>query len=201
MPVPAPSSFGIPGAAKPENLLHPGYLPARTYLLYEGTTSATIAVAAIDISYLFPFRIFDRVRFTAIAVRVATLGSGSAVKAGIYRNSRKSSRPFGAPLFADNTGVSTATTGNKNLAMAGYLEPGFYWFGSKYSATLPIMYSSGGAGPVIGSVWMGGAVTTGIASPMGFSIADAFSGDMSSIAEGAAFTEILSGVPVAAMVT
>jgi len=160
------------------NSLFPGYIPGKSYVMYDSSTSSS-ALAAIDTIYFYPFKVVAPLRFVSAAVRCDAGGAGSSVKGGIWANSPISGRPVGAPLAADNTGAATTGTGLITLAMSGLLLPGVYWFGIKTTGTPPTMRSCQAA---IGLAPNGGSTTAFIS----LSIADTYSNSMPTLAEGAA---------------
>lgn len=162
------------------NSLFPGYLPGKTYVMYDSTTSST-AIQAIDTIYFYPFRVYAPLRVTAGAVRVDTGGAGSSVKGAVWANSPLSHRPVGIPLLVDNTGVATTGSGLAALAMTGLLMPGVYWFGIKSTGTLPTMRSTQA---VIGLA----PNTASTPAFISLSFADTYSNSMPTLAEGASFT-------------
>lgn len=199
-------SFPITGPGGPRR--HPGYVSGRWYAMSDNsTTNATVSAA--DTLYFFPFQIEQPITFTSVLMRVATGGAGSSAKGGIWASSAISQRPLGVPLYADNTGVATTTsTTNVTVAIAGTLNPGFYWYGSKYTGTLPAMQAVGasGAPPVAHWRWMGvpAASATFPSLVFGISIADTYSNNITAtnLAEGASFTVVTTAsVPNAAFVT
>lgn len=165
---------------------HPGYIAGRSYCLWPGFPNQAAAVAAVDVIYFHPFRIFKPVTFTAGWARVVTGGAASSAKSGIWDNSTVSMRPLGAPLFKDDTGVATATSATTVvLALgAGTLGPGFYWAGMKFTGTLPVMYNIG-ANDQTTNYLMG---TAGAVTNVGLAFADAYANAMPTLAEGASFT-------------
>lgn len=176
---------------------HPGYITGNTYNMWVGA-AASAAVPAADTIYLFPFPIYAPVTITSIVQRVITGGAGSAVKAAIWGNSLVSNKPLGAPIVADNTGV--ATTSSSSNATHDVIDtkfaPGWYWFGSKFQATLPSMLAMSANAGYSGFFFGGSSTSTLIIC--GFSYADAYSNNMPTLAEGATFTNVtVSGIPLA----
>lgn len=199
-------SFPITGPGGPRR--HPGYVSGRWYPL-TNTATSNAAVAATNTLYLFPFQVDASVTFTSMLMRVITGGAGSSAKSAIWANSPTSARPVGVPLYSDNTGVATTSSSvNVTLAVAGTLNPGFYWFGSKFTGTLPSVQCIGASGvaPVEQWAWMGVAAAAATFPTLcfGLSSADTYSNDIAatSFAEGASFTVVASAVvPNAAFVT
>lgn len=203
-------SFPLSGGRPSSTSLgtHPGYVASRWYSLINSNTTNAV-VAATNTLYFFPFTIQSPVTIASMRMRVVTGGTTSAVKAGIWANSPISARPLGTPLYSDNTGVATTSSStNITLAIAGVLNPGIYWFGSKHTGTLPTMQAIGasGAPPVEMARLVGVEAASGTFPSLafGWSIADTYSNDIAatSIAEGASFTVVASpAVPNAAIVT
>lgn len=181
------------------------HLPYRagsgSYAMVEGAIGSA-AVGAVDTLYLYPFRLQVPIAFTAGQVRVATGGAGSSAKGGIWANGGATlNRPLGAPLFVDNTGVAT-TSNNTDAALAfgaGTLGPGIYWFGSKFTGTLPTMIVVAVGNPSFGFF-------CGAPSPLAFStgiqISATYASDMPTLADGASFTVVSTAtIPVLALTT
>ena len=168
------------------DISHPGYVSDRTYSTFDGAI-ANLAVGAADLIYFYPFRIPRRVTIIGGNAYVVTGGAGSAMKAALYANSPISSRPVGAPLVRDNTGVATATSATRvSLAFGVYtLRPGFYWAGAKWQATLPTMQTIGTAWQGL-NYYMGAPTANGLNIAM-YTFADAYANAMPVLAEGAAF--------------
>lgn len=159
-----------------------------------GTTNG--AIAAIDTLYFWPFFMPEPFTFTAGKVSVVTGGAASSIKGGIWANSQISNLPVGAPLVADNTGVATtASATNVTLALAGTLQSGFYWVGIKGTGTLPTV-----AGLSTGdwTQFMMGGVSMGT---QGFSLADTYSNNLPTLAEGQAFTNSGAVMPKLSLVS
>lgn len=128
-----PLPFG-PGAG--------GYVAGRYYTLGDGNIIAT-AVAAADRLMLYCFDVFAPLDIASLFARCTTLGTGSAMKAGIWAD--LNGRPTGAPIMADNTGAATTATGIIPLAASGLLPVGRYWAGAKFTGTLPAMLAYHGS--------------------------------------------------------
>lgn len=182
----------------PSPPVHPGY-KAGTYSTFVWAINTATAVAAVDTLYLYPFILSKPITFASGHMRVVTGGAGSSTKVGIWANGTgATNRPVGAPLFADNTGVATATSSTSIvIPIAGTLPPGFYWVGSKFTGTLPVLVSVG-ANQLFFSYLMGATV---VASPamsiVGVAIAAVYASDLPTLAEGASFSAFaLAGIPV-----
>lgn len=168
---------------------HPGYIAGRSYALFEGY-GVGLALAAVDMIYFFPFRIYRTLNFSGGNAYVVTGGAGSAIKAAIWANSPVSNRPLGAPLYKDDTGIAT-TASSTAVALAfgaGALAPGYYWAGVKGTGTLPVMVSTGSFTQI--SNYLAG-VAGGSPGHTMLRFADAYANAMPSFAEGATF--VLSG--------
>lgn len=172
----------------PPNADHPGYLASFVYPLFRGLTT-NAAVAAINTIYFVPFVLARPLNFDRGYVYVTAGGAGSAVKTGIYADSPLTNRPVGAPLFADNTGAATTGTGKVTLALgSGRLEPGvIYWFGTKYTGTLPTITQTSGSD--LEPQWLAGLPDTQADLRITLqSVADTYTNNMPTILEGAAFS-------------
>jgi len=174
--------------------VHPGYPASRFFSTTAGVISSATAVPAVDTLYLYPFIVPKTIAITAGRARSATGGAASSMKAGVWANS-SSNKPVGAPLLVHNTGV--ATTANNTtvaLAMTGTLGPGMYWVGTKFTGTLPAMFSMSSTNLQMGL--LAGTGTQEFFTANAISMADAYGNDMPTIAAGQSFTLVgSSGVP------
>jgi hypothetical protein len=194
------SVFGDGGVslAQVADVLHPGYAPASFGMMYEGATTSTVAMQAADIVFLYPFRVYRPITVTSLYQRCETAGAGSAVKTAIWANNYKTARPTGLPLFGQNTGFDTSTTGTKTAVVASVLLPSaVYWGGTKATGTMPTMTNvnstSGASNLSLPTAQMGGGT-----APVGFSVPDAYANDIVALdMTGATFTVIAAGrIPV-----
>lgn len=181
--------------------IHPGYVASRHYATFDGTAITTVAVPAVDVIYFYPFCLMAPVTLTAGMIRVATGGTASSAKAGIWANSSVSVRPLGAPLLVDNTGATTtASNTNVTMAMTGSLKPGIYWAGTKHTGTLPQCAAVNVASTQL--MMLAGVASGSTAVTCAISFADAYANSMPTLAEGATFTVVGSnGVPILYMTT
>lgn len=180
--------------------LHPGYLAGRVYSTVQGSLITGTAIAAIDIIYFYSFILNATITGAAAKAFVQTLGAGSSMKCGIYANSTASQRPLGAPLFADNTGVTTQASSTQVSPALGSVtcyEGVPYWFGGKFTGTLPVMWSTGNA--EMQMPYLSGNASTAAAGVYGY--ADTYSNNMPTIAEGASFTNPFTVAPVLFLAT
>ena len=155
------------------------YLTGKNYTMIAGGSLASTAVTAVDIIYFYPFPVFAPITFTGAAIRSSVGGVGSSVKSGIWLNSAISHRPVGLPLYSDNSGPATTGTGQIAIPMTGVLDPGWYWFGSKFTGTLPSIQST--------NFPMGAFIpNSNLVSALGLSLPDAYANDIAAftIAEG-----------------
>jgi hypothetical protein len=129
------------------------------------------------------------IRAVSGALRSAVGGAGSSAKVGVWANSNLSGRPVGAPLLADNTGAATTGTGQIALAMAGTLNPGTYWAGTKITGTGPQLTS---ANQILGY----GVPNGNTLSALCISFADAYANALPTLAEGASFTMVTTPAPI-----
>lgn len=168
------------------NPLHPGYIAGRRVALTKSPASST-AIAAVDTIYFLPFFLYAPLPFTALSAHVTVGGAASSMKTGVWANSPVSMRPLGAPLFADNTGVATATgaTSVNNAVGAGTFAPfTLYWTGAKFTGTLPSLWAVPNTS--FETAWLVG-VAGGVNTLTNISIADAYANALPTFAEGAAF--------------
>jgi hypothetical protein len=178
---------------------HPGYISGRFYPTLAVAMSAA-AVPAVDLVYLYLFRIHSSVTVATLVARVVTTGAGSSMKAGIWANNAATQRPTSTPLIAFNTGVAT-TSSNTTVSMDTAdtaLTPGWYWAGSKFTGTLPAMSgmtsAQGDQVQLIGATTGAGA-TIGSGMPVGLSAPDAYANDIAALSlTGATFTEVTNAV-------
>lgn len=99
-------------------------------------------VAAVDTLYLYWFPEIDARPLTLLRTRCQTGGAGSAVKFALWRDNPATGRPRDVPVIGQNTGLSTVTSGTwQDLVVASVpmSSPTGWWFGSKYTGTLPSM--------------------------------------------------------------
>lgn len=174
------------------DLEHPGYIPGRFYHTWPhsgGSGAASTAIAAIDTIYLYAFRLFYPILLKSWMVRTITAGAGSSMKSALYWASPVSNKPLG-PLVVDNTGVTTQAN-NTNITVDVTdtpLGPGWYWFGAKFTGTLPTMLTCGLVAPTFqhcGDVATDGG-SVNIAT--GFSVADTYSSNMKTLSEAQGYT-------------
>jgi hypothetical protein len=176
---------------------HPGYISGRFYPTLACSMSSG-AVPAIDLVYLYLFRIHSSVTVATLVARVVTSGAGSSMKAGIWANNAATQRPTGTALIAFNTGVATtssSTTVSMDTADT-VLAAGWYWAGSKFTGTLPVMAGmTNGQGDLvqfIGATTSNGA-TLGSNMPVALSAPDAYANDIAALSlTGATFTEVIA---------
>ena len=178
-------------------IVHPGYVVGNYYSTWEDHP-ANAAIPAADVLYFYPWRLDHRITIKSFHLRTGTGGAASAVKSGLWADSPVSHRPLGAPLIADNTGV--ATTGNNTTTSADITDtavgPGWYWFGSKATGTLPTTFSVPVNHNYMG-FYFGTDSTPGPLVVNNYSIADTYADALPTIAEGASFTEVTTGgVPI-----
>jgi hypothetical protein len=178
---------------------HPGYISGRFYPTLACAMSSA-AVPAIDLVYLYLFRIHSSVTLATLAARVVSAGAGSSMKAAIWANNAATQRPTSTPVIAFNTGVATtssSTTVSMDTADT-LLAAGWYWAGSKFTGTLPslsgITSAQGDQVQLFGATTNTGAVL-GSGMPMGLSAPDTYSNDIAALSlTGATFTEVSNAV-------
>lgn len=175
----------------------PAYVASRRYpLVTTGGPAVVAAVAAVDVIYLAPFMITSPLTLTHLSIYVGTGGAGSSCKAAVWGNYDGVNQPNGAPLFVNNTGVATtASTSTVDLDVTdGTLLPyTIYWYGSKFTGTLPQVW-------VLESATLAAASLVGIPGSLNttsnWSFADAYANNMPTFTTGSAFTATGSGVPL-----
>jgi hypothetical protein len=173
---------------------HPGFVPSRGYYpVHDLTFGAAGAIPAADIVYLYPNYVPRTVTITHIAVRVITGGAGSSVKVGIWRD--RIGRPYGAPVVANNTGAATTSNSTSvDLAAAVTLTPGWYWFGTKATGTLPVVVNVG-ANILLSWIYGLSALTNGAST--GISLASTYADNMPTFSASESWTPVTTaGVPV-----
>lgn len=176
-------------------MLHPGYPPASFGWMAEGAGFST-TIPAVDLIYIYPFRVFGSPVISRIFSRTATGGAGSALKMAVWRNNPLTARPVGLPVFGQNAGWDTTATGSDDSAVSNYpLYPGIWWGGSKATGTLPAMVGVlSNATPAIAMVTQPSLPTS---APNGFSVPDAYANDIMAFdMTSATFTPVSSaGIP------
>jgi hypothetical protein len=184
------------------SLLHPGYIASRLYPTILTAPATTSVVPAIDTWYLYLFPIFAPITLTSVHTRIATAGTGSSMKAALWANSTRSIRPLGLPVLSDETGVATTGSGEIVSAMAGTLQPGWYWFGSKHTGSpLPQFFSLPASVGLSG--YFSGWIASGGMNQSAYTFADAYANASPNFAEGATFNVLSStaGAPICTLVT
>lgn len=178
--------------------LHPGYGSGNFSVMWEGGVVGNVAMAAVDIVYLYPFRIYAPLTIRTLYQRVETLGAGSAVKSAVWANNYSTGRPTGLPLLGQNAGFDTTTNGIKPAPISSVrLEAGVYWGGSKATGTLPMMTQINAADSS-GNVASPTAQMGTSVEPVGFSVPDAYAKDIMALdLTAATFTLVAaSRIPV-----
>jgi len=191
------SSAGISPTGLAQRL-HPGYGSGNFSVMWEGVVVGNVAMAAVDIVYLYPFRIYAPLTITSIFQRVETLGAGSSVKSAVWANNYATARPTGLALLGQNAGFDTTGTGIKTAAISNVqLLPGVYWGGSKATGTLPMMTQIN-ATDSSGNVASAAAQMGTSVQPVGFSVPDAFANDIMALDLTAATFTLVSAsrIPV-----
>lgn len=191
------SSAGISPTGLTQRL-HPGYGSGNFSVMWEGSVVGNIAMAAVDIVYLYPFKVYAPITITSIFQRVETLGAGSSVKSAVWANNYATARPTGLALLGQNAGFDTAGTGIKTAAISSVrLEAGIYWGGSKATGTLPMMTQINAADSS-GNVASPTAQMGTSVEPVGFSVPSAFANDIMALdLTAATFTLVAaSRIPV-----
>lgn len=194
------SIFGGMGLSQPQiaRLLHPGYGTGNFGVMWEGSVVGNIAMAAVDIVYLYPFRVYSPITITSLFQRVETAGAGSSVKSAVWVNNYATARPTGLALLGQNAGFDTSGTGIKTAAISNVqLLPGVYWGGSKATGTLPMMTQINAADSS-GNVASPTAQMGTSVQPMGFSAPSAYANDIMALDLTAATFTLVSAsrIPV-----
>lgn len=178
--------------------LHPGYGSGNFSVMWEGSVVGNIAMAAVDLVYVYPFRVYSPIVITSLFQRCETAGAGSSVKSAVWANNYATARPTGLPLLGQNAGFDTSGTGVKTAAISNIrLLPGIYWGGSKATGTLPMMTQINAADSS-GSVAAPSAQMGTSVQPVGFSAPSAYANDIMTLdLTGATFTLVsASRIPV-----
>lgn len=178
--------------------LHPGYGSGNFGVMWEGPVVGNVAMAAVDIVYLYPFRVYSPLTITSLFQRVETAGAGSSVKSAVWANNYATARPTGLALLGQNAGFDTTGTGIKTAAISSVrLEAGIYWGGSKATGTLPMMTQINAADSS-GNVASATAQMGTSVEPVGFSVPAAFANDIMALdLTAATFTLVAaSRIPV-----
>ena len=118
--------------------LHGGYGTDPDQVMASGPLNGTSAagVTAVDRLYLRPFRWFGGRSIDRLFGRVTTAGTASNIKFGLWGHDYGAGRPTGLPLGANNTPLSTATTGIKSAAIPAVdPAPGILWVASIHEGT------------------------------------------------------------------
>lgn len=156
------------------------------------------AVPASEILYLYPVEIGEKMTLAAIVARIFTGGASSLMRAGIW--AEKNKRPFGAPIVADNVGVSCATSSTQaTFSATATLKPGRYWVGAKFgpnTATMPTPVSVSST-DYTNERKIGRVNLNGNTALTAISIANAWGTNLPTFAGGETYTEVFnSGVPL-----
>lgn len=158
---------------------------------------STVAPAAVDTAYFYAFRLPFSISATAFYCRVQTGGAASAVKFAIYADSPVSHRPLGAALSADDTGsattASTTTVQLTNQPAVTLLAGKIYWCASKFTGTLPILWSIYSSSMFTQSL-VGG--TSAAVNAVGYSKALAYGTAWPTYAEGDIISAAAACMPV-----
>lgn len=177
---------------------HPGYTSGARYPVFPGAATS-VAVSAVDVIYFTPFMCLSAVPLTKISLWVTTGGAGSSAKMAVWAADLGTKLPIGAPLGADNTGVATTSSAANadSAAMTVTLSAGaFYWFGAKFTGTLPSVWSFSNANGT--NYWHGSRNTN---STPNQSFADAYANALPTFTGASSFTNHNSGCPQFFMVT
>ncbi len=121
------------------------WISGKDYPLFRGTVGASGAVLATNTLYGYIAALPIPVAVSALFGGVQTGGAGSSMKAGIWRVSPVTGRPFGTPIASNNTGVATTGTGAASLAVTATLPAGLLFCGSVFTGTLPVMFNVAGS--------------------------------------------------------
>lgn len=169
----------------------PKMLTSTYYPTFTGIHNTGTAVVAVDILYVYPFIVGQKITVTSLNSRCVTGGAGSETKMGVWAD--KNGRPFGAPVVAGNTGA--ATTANNSTATCtatGVLYPGTYWVGAKFTGTLPSMLSISSTDYSIENM-VGRATINGNTALTALSIAATYASDLPTFDGTEVWTDHLTG--------
>lgn len=109
--------------------------------LITATTGPTV-----NTLYAMPFPVSRTTKFDTIECEVTTLGSGSNLRMGIYRDD---GNLYPGALIFDSGNISAASTGAKTATITSTLQvfpPGMYWLTYENSATVPLIRCLPGSG-------------------------------------------------------
>jgi hypothetical protein len=125
----------------------------RRYLAGIGAVASPMAASTtgpvVNTLYALPFVVPRRQQFDLIECEVTTLGTGSNIRLGIYRDSGNC---YPGGLLFDSGNLSAASTGIKSATITAAVQtfqPGLYWLTYENSATVPLirMLNVGAANP------------------------------------------------------
>lgn len=120
----------------------------------------------VNTLYAVPFPLARTTKFDLVECEVTTLGAGSNVRLGIYRDNGNC---YPGSLIFDSGNISSATTGAKSATITAALQifqPGLYWLTYENSATVPQIRALPGGGtcwPTLGFATPFGTTLPGIA--------------------------------------
>ena len=118
--------------------LHGGYGSDPDQVMATGPLNGTsgAGVTVVNRLYLRPFRWFGGRPIDRLFGRVTAAGTASNIKFGLWGHDYALGRPTGLPLGANNTPLSTTTTGIKSAAIAPVdPAPGILWVASIHEGT------------------------------------------------------------------
>ena len=173
-------------------------------MMHEGAANGGTAIPAVDVLYVYPFRVYGPAVVSSIFERLQTVGAGSAVKCAVWRADTTTGRPTGLPLFGQNTGFdTTAGTGIKSAAVSNYaITPSVYFAGSVATGTLPVMTSVSASASFPAGILSGASANAAMGVPAaqltGYSTPLAYAGDIMALdVTGATWSDVgTSGIPI-----
>jgi hypothetical protein len=146
-----------------------GATPDRRYIAgmtLNSTLNTSTTGPVVNTLYAIPIYVAQTTKFDTIECEVTTLGSGSNLRLGIYRDDGNC---YPGALMFDSGNISAASAGAKSATITAAIQifqPGLYWLAYENSATVPQVRALPGLStcmPVIGWSSPLGVATGGVA--------------------------------------
>ena len=128
-------TIGYPGAR-----FRKGATPNRRYIagmMLNSTLNTSTTGPVVNTLYAIPIYVAQTTKFDTIECEVTTLGSGSNLRLGIYRDDANC---YPGALIFDSGNISAASAGAKSATITAAVQtfqPGLYWLAYENSATVP----------------------------------------------------------------